>query len=353
MGGGAERVVIRLLEAFESSVDELHLSVLWNEGPLRIELPDRVIFHDLACKRARHALPSLVVLIKKIKPDIVFTTLSRLNVLLLGAKFLYPRNTKLIIREANTPSAELKTLPGGRVYRKLYRWLYPLADAIICQSDYMKHDLTNNFGVPVDKTVRIYNPIPFRKIDKAVLGSLSPYESGILNFVSVGNLDLRKGYDLLIRSFSKIKDKLPKFRLTIVGDGQELKALQAQAVSEGMVQYIKFAGFQENPYIYCKHADIFISSSRYEGLPNVVLEAMACGTPVLATNCPGGTVEIVKNDINGWLVASENVKSMAEGILMAVNEKNKYTNEGVRLSVIDYSSEKIAKSYLDVFNAVL
>lgn len=351
IAGGAESVILRLLREMDAGPAEVHLAVLWDEGPLKSDLSPRTILHNLNCRRARYSLPSIVRLIRKLEPDIVLTTLSRLNVLLLVSKFLLPARSKLVIREANTPSAELQHLPGGRLYAHLYRLLYPLADAIVCQSDYMQKDLVQNFGAPESKMARIYNPIPFGRIDKAVT-DFSPLGMGF-NFVSAGKLDYQKGYDLLIKAFAEVAGRLPTAILTIVGSGSKLAELRALAAALGLEGRVCFAGFQTNPYPYLKYADVFVSSSRFEGLPNVVLEALACGTPVLATNCPGGTAELVKQGVNGWLVKTEDVSAMAEGMILAAKEAPAFARADVRYSVEQFSSEIIAREYLSLFDRLL
>ncbi len=351
IAGGAERVILRLLREIDTERSEAHLAVLWDEGPLKCELGPRTILHDLDCRRARYALPSIVRLIRKLRPAIVFTTLSRLNVLLLASRFLLPGGTKLVIREANTPSAELARLPGGKLYRHLYRHLYPLADAIVCQSDYMQNDLVTNFGVPNSKITRIYNPVPFDMIDESA-NLASPLGVGF-NFVTAGKLDYQKGYDVLIKAFSRVAAQLPDAKLTLVGRGDLLPQLEGLVAATGLLDRVEFAGFQLNPYPYFKHADVFVSSSRFEGLPNVVLEALACGTPVLATNCPGGTAEIVADGVNGWLVPPEDISALANGMLLAATEAQGFDRGEVRSSVACYSSAAIAEQYMKLFERLL
>jgi glycosyltransferase involved in cell wall biosynthesis len=349
--GGAERVLVRLLREIDTGPFDIHLGVLLNEGPLRTEVSSHTTLHDLGCRRARYALTRMVGLIRTLEPDIVFTTLSRLNVLLLGSKCLLPKGTKLVVREANTPSAELGQLPGGTLYPYLYRVLYPRADAIVCQSDYMLRDLVSNFGAPRWKIARIYNPVPFEEIHGAA-DAPSPLGNGF-NFVSAGKMDHQKGFDVLIKAFGEVADELPQATLTLVGKGDIMADLQALTAELGLGGRVVFSGFQANPYPYFKYADVFVSSSRFEGLPNVVLEALACGTPVLATDCPGGTAEIVSVDVNGWLVATESVSAMSRGILLAAREVDRFDRIAVRSSVERFSSERIAREYLQLFDRLL
>jgi glycosyltransferase involved in cell wall biosynthesis len=137
--------------------------------------------------------------------------------------------------------------------------------------------------------------------------------------VSAGTLEHRKGFDLLINVISKIVKKNNKIHLTILGDGPEKENLRKQISSLSLSDNVTLEGYQKNPYIYFSNADLFVLSSRYEGLPNAMLESLACGTPVVAFNCPGGIDEIIVNESQGVLVPENDLQALSMAIEKQIN----------------------------------
>ncbi|NPA08797.1 MAG: glycosyltransferase family 4 protein, partial [Chlorobi bacterium] len=152
----------------------------------------------------------------------------------------------------------------------------------------------------------------------------------------IGNLSARKGFDNLLKVFSRLKNE--NILLHILGDGQDREVLHQMKDFLGLKNVI-FHGRQENPYQFLKYADLFILSSRYEGFPNVLLEAGACGTYSLANNCPGGITEIIQDNTNGEIANIENYEDFSQKIMKILHENHE--NEAVKNSIKSRFSKNI------------
>ncbi len=341
--GGAQRVVLTIVRHLDRKVFEPHLAIIDQTGPMAHDVPANVPVHGFKGGQVRYALPGLLYLCRSLKPDTVISTLPHLNLCLIAGKVFFPSHTRLIVREANTPSLRLPHTGYPRAYRFLYRTLYPRADRIVCNAVYVKKDLEKTFAIKSQKIKVIYNPVDLERISRAKLDGPKRYPSQGRHLVAVGRLNRQKGFDLLLKAFHQALQKVPDLHLTIVGDGPDESSLRATADELGMSTAIRFEGYQENPYPFMAQADLLVSSSRWEGLPNVVLEALACGTPVLAFDCPGGTREIIRDEANGWLVRAEDWVSLGAKIVELMVQKR---HEGQReLLPAAFLCDKVVKAY--------
>ncbi len=323
--GGAERVMLTLLQHLDRKQFIPHLAVLSAKGPLFKDLPADVVLHDLKATRARYCLPALLRLIWSLRPDSVLSTSGHLNVPLLAIRSLLPGGTKVFVRENSTASAEALASRDTVKRKILYRCLYPNADAVICQSEVMFDDLSLQFHIPRKKMIRIYNPVDGERIRLVAANAPNPFISPGPHLVACGRLEHAKGFDILIDAMLDVRILFPKAQLTILGSGSLEKKMRAQCATLGLTAAVVFAGFHPDPYTYYLHADLFVLSSRYEGLPNVMLEAMALNTPVVATDCPGGVREIVKGWPNCRLAESIDSASLANAIIASLRDGRQST----------------------------
>lgn len=311
--GGAQRVFLTIIRQLNRDRFDPQLVIVSSRGPLKHELPEDIPIYELNSK-VRYMLPKLFRLCWKIIPDVAISTLGHMNLgLAFGKKFL-PSNTRIVIREANTVSIRLKHTMHPRAYKFLYRRLYPQADAIVCNSDFMRRDLKRFLGVSGENILVVPNPVDVQRIRRAARLGENPFPSKGCQIVSVGRLHFQKGFDLLLKALGVALQSYEGLQLTIVGDGRERDRLTAMAGDLGLLEHVTFTGYRENPYPTVANADLFVSSSRWEGSPNVVLESLACGTPVLAFDCPGGTGEIIDPDVNGWLTPPEDWEGMGHAM---------------------------------------
>jgi glycosyltransferase involved in cell wall biosynthesis len=295
-GGGAERVVVNLLRHLDRSKFELHLAVVHYFGNFVDAVPEDVFLHDLKARRVRNSFRPLVRLFRRLKPDIVFSTLGYLNLAVLFLKAFLPRRTLLVVRETTLVSENLQRLAFPSIWKGLYRLLYNKSDIIVCLCDSMMKDLAGNFGIKTDKMVRIFNPLDYEKVRLESNQGHNPffsYGEGP-NLVAIGRLGPEKGFDRLIKAFSALVTQKPKARLWILGKGEMENRLKALIGALDLNDRVFLPGFQNNPFCWLKHADLFVLPSRFEGIPNTLLEALACGCPVVALRHPGGTEEVLK-----------------------------------------------------------
>lgn len=318
--GGAERVMVTLLQHLDRRRFQPHIAVSSAKGALLNELPPDVVLHDLKASRVRFSLPALLRLIWRLRPEAVLSTSGHVNVPLLALRPLLPRGTKIFVRENSTASVE--AVAAGEVRRRklLYRFFYHNANAVICQSEVMLDDLCEQFHVPRNKMVRIYNPIDGARIRGDATNAPNPFFGTGPHLVASGRLEHAKGFDLLIDAMLGVRKRFSQAQLTIVGSGSLEKELRDQCTRLGLTSTVTFAGFHSNPYPYYANADLFVLSSRYEGLPNVMLEAMALNTPVVATDCPGGVREIVKGWPNCRLAQPEDSASLTDAIVASLRK---------------------------------
>jgi len=300
--GGAERVVVNLLRHLDRNRFILALAVVDMTGEAFLaEVPADVEVFDLNAGRVRYALPKLFSLIRRWRPDTVMCTLGHLNLALAFLMPLLPHRIRYLARETTVVSEGLKATPHAPWWARAYRWLYPRFDHVVCQSQYMRNDLVEHFALPPQQASVINNPIDLERV-RALMTQPSPLVAAMrqrqsrpgprgLELVAVGRLAPEKGYELLLQALSALSDQ--PLHLTLVGDGPLREPLMAQAQELGLVDRVTFAGQQGNPFAALAAADAFVLSSRVEGFPNVVVEALACGTPVIAVPAPGGLGEIL------------------------------------------------------------
>jgi len=215
----------------------------------------------------------------------------------------------------------------------------------------MKNDLLDEYLIDEKKMVVINNPIDFAYINKNLkVKSNFLFDKAKTNIVGIGRLTYQKGFDLLIKAFALICKG--DMCLHIIGQGEDETKLKELCFKLNIKKDVRFWDYQDNPYIYMKQADIFVLSSRYEGFPNVVLEAMACGTQVAAFNCPGGLNEIITHGVNGWLVNTENIDGMAKTVEYALD--NPLDSNKIKQTIWErYRSEIIVKQYEDLFKTII
>jgi len=312
-GGGAERVIITILRHLDRSRFEPHLLLVEAVGPYLADVPADVPVHVLAASRLRRALPDLVRTIRAVAPDVVVSTQGYLNFALLMLRRFVP-GARLVVREVIGE----RYLENSRFQPLFYRWYLRevrRADRIVVQSDVARDEMIARVAARPGQIVRVYNPVDVERIRAQAAAEPSPLVGPGPHVVAAGRLGHQKGFDMLLDAFASARGRGVDARLTILGEGPDRDALGERAAHLGVADVVRFAGFAANPFAYFAAADLFVLSSRYEGLPNVVLEALACGCPVVAFDCPRGVREIVHTGRNGVLLPPEDVAGLGDTLV--------------------------------------
>jgi glycosyltransferase involved in cell wall biosynthesis len=353
-GGGAERVIVTLLQHLDRSRFEPHLALVEVAGPYLDEVPANVPLHDLKAKRIRRAFPGIIRLSWKLRPHAIHSTLCELNMATVLLKPFLPPGVRVLIREGISPSAH--NVHGRKhpwVWKWLYRWLYPRADRIICVGDFVADDLADSFRVPRRKLIRIHNPVDIELGRKLANATGNPYEGHGPHLVAAGRLSKQKGFDILLEAMALVRNSLPNCVLTILGDGELRSELLAQRERLGLIEAVHLIGFERNPYPYLQHADLFVLPSRFEGMPSVVIEALAVGTPVVASDCPGAVREILRDCPIARLVQPSDSRALAETIVAALNSTDRQLHPDERLEAYlsRFEAEARVRDYEQIFEA--
>ncbi|MBT5229655.1 MAG: glycosyltransferase [Methylococcales bacterium] len=337
-GGGAERVTLNLLSECHRQGIKAELLVFDLSGPLLPLIPDGVVVHNLKTISLRRSIVKLVQCIRKIRPQLVFSTLGYVNVALLAVRVFLPKYVKIWIREANLPSISLKNNRYSMLMTALYRRYYRQADILICTSKRMQHEFETDFKVQVKNIKILPNPVNVDKIEALKTPVVREQGEGV-RFIAVGRLTYQKGFDRLLDWFAQMDEKA---HLTIIGSGGLETSLKRQAEVLQVDRRVKWVSFTTNPWPYYAGADALLLSSRWEGMPNTVLETLVCGTKVIATAESGGVKEL---GVDPSLLA---IVSAGDEFLSAMSQVIESTgNNKVNVLPSRYWLENVSSTFID------
>jgi glycosyltransferase involved in cell wall biosynthesis len=338
-GGGAERVMINLAKGFLSLDYHVDMILAKAEGSYLDQVPSGVNIIGLNSSKVLFSLPGLVRYLRKYRPAVIYSAISHANIIALWAKSLASVKTKVVACEHSTLSRSIQNPVNFRDKLLPYfmRRFYPQA-CVVAVSQGVADDLSRVLKLPRDRIYAIANPIVEPKIlDLSKEPVVDPWfmfgDQPVI--LSVGRLTEAKDFGTLIKAFAEVL-KVKDCRLVILGEGEKRRELESLIESLNLVNKISMPGFVDNPYKYMRQASVFVLSSKWEGLPNVLIEAMACGTPLVATDCPSGPNEILQNGEYGLLVSVGDKDKMAEAILQQLEvptDCNKLLERSLNFSV--------------------
>lgn len=257
-------------------------------------------------------------ILKNERPDVVFSSVLYINNKMLPLRLLFP-SIKFIIR------CENYLFTFSKKQKVMMRLSYRMADYIIAQTEEMRQELVAQLGISRNKVFTLQNPIDTQTIEQKMDGAVSPYPmNGKKHLVASGRFAYQKGFDILVKAFAMMAEKRNDVDLYIIGSkdkGNEAEYERVWGIVKdlGLQDIVHCEGFQNNPYPYVHFADCFVLSSRWEGLPNVLIEALHLGTPVAALKCIPVVERIVCEGKDGYLAEKDNADSLAEAMYKAVD----------------------------------
>ena len=294
-GGGVERMRLTLIAELRSRGLNVSLVLGRKQGPLVPSLPTDLKTVVLGTKRSVFAVSRLVSFLLSEKPDILVSSLDHNNIAALLARLFVGSSTGLIICQHNALACERKTGWKYAAVPWLYWLLHRVADGIVAVSRGVADDLSVTAWIARPRISVIYNPVIEKGFFERAAGP-APHmwlaRKDCPVFVFVGRLTAQKDAITLLQAMEMVLRRC-KAKLILLGEGKEEQALRQFTIKAGIAHSIAFVGFQTNPLPWIRHADALISSSRYEGLGNAIVEALACGTHVIATDCPHGPAEVL------------------------------------------------------------
>jgi glycosyltransferase involved in cell wall biosynthesis len=352
-GGGAERVVVNLLRGLVERQVQAQLILASAHGSYLDQVPSQVEVVDLGVRHIRQAIWPLRRLLKEQTPEVLISHLSHANLAAVLAMRPLEIPTRLLLVEHLTMSAYKGTTVKDRMIQPLARWLFKHADAVAAVSRGAARDLEEQLRMPSDSVHVLYNPVVDDSLEQKRQESLSdPWldASDQPLVVGMGRLTEQKDFGTLIRAFAQIANP-SSCRLVILGEGEERAELEELVRQLGLEERVLLPGFVKNPYAWLNQADLFVLSSRWEALPTVLIEALACGVKVVATDCPSGPAEILQDGRWGSLVPMQDEQALAVAMEQALSEQG---DSGLlRQRAADFSVESAVDQYLALIRQLL
>lgn len=356
-GGGAERVACNLMNQLVDRDYTIGLFLYSNKGDYWNLLSPSIKVYVSQRNDRINKLRALINLIRVAEHyDII-----------IGAMELMPTYLSIIAAKLNKKKSigwvhiNINALLNGKksyisfLHRHfLVPFFYAHADRVIAVSraskDALKPYLTTG---SIGKLCAIYNPIDFNMIkEKAAIPIIEEFQHPLL--IAVGRLEHQKNYPLLFDAFDLLKHKYPSAELLVLGQGSLEKILKEIAAKKVSGKDIHFKGFVKNPYAYMRQSDMLVLSSRFEGLPTVLIEALAVGTPVVAVDCPDGAAEILDNGQYGVLVENNDCQKLCEGMVSVIENKDLVDKfkERSEVAISRFSYDNIIKEFEAVFKSI-
>lgn len=347
--GGAERVCVSLANEFAAAGYEPHIVVLNLKNDVNTHLLDsRCRVHELGVSRLRYAAPAMVRFMHKHRPESILVFGNEMGIILNTLRKFKLIQVKIILRVLNNVnisfSKEEHVSKTVEKYLKKQQKQLKDMEHVVAQCQAMRDMILDRELVSDEKITAIYNPVS-EKIVQAV-EKLPREEKEGYQFTFIGRLDPQKNLPHLLSAFKLVLEKRQDVSLHLVGDGILKEQLQEEACRLNIDKHVFFEGMRKDiEHVYCA-SDVVVLSSEYEGMPNCLIEAIACGIPVVSYDCPIGPKEIIVDDVNGYLVSFMNVDELAQKMLLAVEKE--WQPENIKKTAEKFRAAVVAKQYLKV-----
>jgi glycosyltransferase involved in cell wall biosynthesis len=347
-GGGAEQVMLRLATGMAEQGRAVDLVLVRREGAFAGKVPPSVRIVELGTRRTINSVLALGRYLRRERPAVLMTALVHVNIAALLARLTAPGTTRVVLTEHNQISMNIPPSPSFtlRFAYRLVPLLYPRASRIIAVSDGVADDLSRFSGVERNRIDVVHNPVVTPEL--AALADepvdhpwFAPGEPPVI--LGVGRLSDQKDFATLLRAFALVCSRRPA-RLVILGEGGYRAELEQLVAQLGIGSDVDLPGFAGNPFAYMSKASLFVLSSKFEGLPGALIEAMACGTPVVATDCPSGPREILEGGSLGGLVPVGDPESLAAAIGDALDQPA--PPDRLRAKAAEYTVDRAVRRYL-------
>jgi len=359
-GGAFTNLSAALAKGFhEEGVEELYLVHLWNDRGKNLDLPSTVKVIPLGVEHSSRAPIALARFLAQSAPEVLISQQAFLNLAAILGGMLVRSRARLIISEHSTMSYEVYTEHKGdvkfRFLPSLMRLLYPRADGLVATSQSVLQDLVQTIGIRFDPSRRCVIPNPV-DLERIALLAKEPADHRWLRdkegpiILSVGRLAAQKNYSLLLRAFARIREHRSA-RMLIAGEGGEKERLQSLAGRLGISDSVDFLGYTANPYKFMAQSDVFALTSEEEAFGLVLVEAMACGVPVIATDAiGGGPWGILNAGAFGTLVPREDENALVSSILELISSPELHAARVAagKRRCLEYSPQRIARQWLSL-----
>jgi len=348
--GGVQKVMVRLANKFADRGHRVDLVLVKGKGALARDVASEVRIVALDSHRMWWGLPNLIRYLRQSRPDTLLAGGWQVNMIATWAKLTFTSFKLVLSVHSNithqSRNSDVWYAPINPLAIKIF---YPLADAIVTVSGGILDDLSTISSTAAENGRVVYNPVvDQRLLAKAQVEVSHPWfaqENDTPVLLGVGRFGPEKNFALLLRTFAKVC-RQREMRLIMLGDGEERDELERLTRKMDMQNRVDFVGFEENPYKYMARGSLLVMSSRFEGLPSVLVEALACGCPIVSTDCPSGPREILENGKWGYLVPVGDEEALAEAITESLNEE--HDPERLRQRAMDFSVDRAVDEYLDV-----
>ena len=334
-GGGAEKVISSIALNIDKKKYEVIIVVFDLSGQCYLKNKNKnknIKIINLKSKKVSTGIFNFIKTIRRVNPDILISSISHLNLFISLIKFFLPKKLKLVARESNFLSENIKFQSNYFIMKILYKIFYDNLDQLIVFSQKHKLDIIHNTNINYKKIKIIENPIDFNLINKLSKKKIESkynkfFSKKLTKFVYVGSLSFQKGLDIFIKSLALVEKE--NFIFNIIGSGSEKNNLKKLVRDKKLLKKINFISFKKNPFPYIRMSDVFVMCSRFEGMSNTVLEALSLDKSILYLDNTGASTDLLRKSKNSYPIKSNDPFFISKKINQYKKSDNKISNYNI------------------------